>query len=119
MDDVRVAEAGVEDGRAFDPLERTIDRLDGIFARGVGTGLEVGLVDLNEIGAGGLEVAQLFVDGFRVGEGEASPVAVVVVLCLLRHRERARNGDLDAPIGDRPQELTSRTSTGAYGGSVP
>ena len=36
-----------------------------------------------------------------IGEREAPVVGVVVVLCLLGHRERAGDRDLDPPVGDR------------------
>ena len=95
VDDVRVAEAGMEDGVALDPLKRTVDRLERVLARRLGARLEVRLVDLDDVGAGRLQVAELLVHGLRVREREAAPVAVVVVLRLLGHRERARHGDLD------------------------
>ena len=54
---------------------------------------------------GRLQVAQLLVHGVRVREREAPAVGVVVVLRLLRHRERPGNGDLDPAVRDRAQEL--------------
>ena len=72
------------------PVERAVDRLDRVLARRLGPRLEVRLVDLDDVGAGRLEVAELLVDGLRVREREAAVVGVVVVLRLLRHRERAR-----------------------------
>ena len=67
--------------------------------------LQVRLVDLDDVGSRCLEIVKLLVDCSRVCEGEAPLVVVVVVLRLLRHRERTGHGDLDPPIGDRPQEL--------------
>ena len=67
--------------------------------------LEVRLVDLDDVGPCGLQVAQLVVDRLRVPEREAPPVRVVVVLRLLRHREGAGHGDLDPPLGERTEEL--------------
>ena len=95
VNDVGVAEARVEDGRALDSLERAVDRLDRVLARGLRPCLEVRLVDLDDVGAGCLEIVQLLVDCRRVRQREAPLVVVVVVLRLLRHRERARHGDLD------------------------
>ena len=105
VDDVRVAEAGVEDRLALDPLERAVDRLDRVLARGLWPRLEVRLVDLHDVGTGCLEIPELRVDGLRVREREAPLVRVVVVLSLLGHREGSRNGDLDTPVRDRAQEL--------------
>src|SRR5437773_12171255 len=68
MNDVGVAEAGVKDGRALDALERTVDRLDCVFTRGLRARLEVRLVDLDDVGSGCLEIVQLLVDGRRVGQ---------------------------------------------------
>ena len=51
LDDVRIAEAGVEHGVAVDALERAIDRLDGVLARLLRARLEVRLVDLDDVGA--------------------------------------------------------------------
>ena len=90
MDDVRVAEARVEDGLALDAVERAVDRLDRVLARRLRTSLQVRLVDLHDVRSGGLEVPELLVDGLRVREREVAVVRVVVVLCLLGHRERAR-----------------------------
>ena len=42
VDDVRVAEAGVQDGLALDSLERTVDRLDRVFTRGLGRACRYG-----------------------------------------------------------------------------
>ena len=75
LDDVRVAEAGVEDRVALDALERAVDRLEGVLLRRLRARLEVRLVDLDDVGAGRLEVAQLLVDGLGVREREAPPVA--------------------------------------------
>src|SRR5919201_4322806 len=105
LDDGRVAEAGVEDGLALDAGERAVDRLDSVLPRPLRARLEVRLVDLHNVRAGRLEIAEFLVDGFGVREREAPPVAVVVVLRLLRHRERAGNRDLDPAIGDRAEEL--------------
>ena len=45
------------------------------------------------------------VDRRGVVEGELLLAVVVVVLRLLRHRERTRHGDLDGAVGVGPEEL--------------
>ncbi len=100
VDDVRVAEARVEHRLAVDPLQRPVDRLERVLPGGLRPRLQVGLVDLDDVGAGRLQVVQLFVDGLGVGEREAALVWIVVVLGLLRHRERPRHGDLDPAAGE-------------------
>ena len=87
------------------PVERPVDRLDRVFARRLGAGLEIGLVDLDDVRARRLEIAQLLVDRLRVRERQAAAVGVVVVLGLLRHRERPGHGDLDPQVRERAQEL--------------
>src|SRR5512134_1575148 len=105
VDDVRVPEARVEHGLALDAGERPVDRLERVLPRRLGTGLEVRLVDLDDVRARRLEVVELLVDRFGIREREALAVGVVVVLGLLRHRERPGNGDLDPAIRDRAEEL--------------
>ena len=51
VDDVRVPEAGVQHGVAVDPVERAIDRLEGVLASRLRSGLEIRLVDLDDVGA--------------------------------------------------------------------
>src|SRR4029453_10352998 len=105
VDDVRVAETGVEDRLTVDALQRTVDRLDGVLARRFRPGLEVRFVDLDDVRAGCLQVSQLLVDGLGVAQRQAAWVAVVIVPRLLRHRERPRNRDLDPAVCDRPEKL--------------
>ena len=112
VDDVRIPEAGVQDGRAVNSLERTVDRLDGVFARRLRACLKVRLVDLDDVGSRCLEIVQLLVDCGRVCEGEAPLVVVVVVLGLLV----IVNGPgtvilIRRSVIDR-RNSTSRTSTG-------
>jgi len=80
VNDVCVAEARVDDRVALDPVQRAVDRLDGVHARRLGTRLEVRLVDLDDVGSRRLEVAQFLVDGFCVGNRDTALVGVVVVL---------------------------------------
>ena len=77
MHDVRVTEAGMKGGDALDARQRAVDRLDRIFARRLGAGLKVRLVDLYEIGPGGEEIAYLLVDGGGQVERQRPGVAVV------------------------------------------
>ena len=74
-----------------DAFERPVDRRDRVLAGGLGSGLEIRLVDLDHVGAGRLQVARLVVDRGGVGERQLRRVAVEVVLRLLRHRERPGN----------------------------
>src|SRR6478672_10106103 len=55
--------------------------------------------------AGGEQVRDLVAHRVGVGHGERGRVAVVIVLRLLRHRERAGHSHLDHSVGVRAQEL--------------
>ncbi len=70
VDDVRVPEARVQDGVTLDTFERTVDRLDRVLAGRLGARLQVGLVDLDDVRARRLEVAELFVHRLGVAERE-------------------------------------------------
>ena len=74
-------------------------------------GLQVGLVELDDVGPGREQVLDLLVDRLGVAEGRLLGARVVVVLGLLGHGERARHGDLDGPAGVRAQELQVSVST--------
>ena len=58
FDDVRVAEAGVEDRLALDAVQRAVDRLNRVLPRRLGARLQIRLVDLDNVGSGCLEVPQ-------------------------------------------------------------
>ena len=105
MDDRRVAEADVHDGRPGDPVDRPGQRRQPIGPGLVRARLHVRLVDLHDVGARCEQVDDLLVDRRGVVEGELLLAGVVVVLSLLRHRERTWHGDLDGAVGVRPQEL--------------
>ena len=105
VNDVRVAEARVQHGDAVDSVEGAFDRGQCILPRLVGARLEVGLVDLHDVGAGGAQLAQLLVHGAGEVHRHRGEIGVVVVLRLLRHRERTRYRDLDRPVGVGAQEL--------------
>ena len=70
VDDVGVAEARMQHRLAFDSLKRAADGLDGVTPGRLGTSLQIGLVDLDDVGSGRLQVSELLVDGLRVREGE-------------------------------------------------
>ena len=91
--------------RAGDAVERGVERGEAVVAGGLGPGLHVGLVDLDDVGAGGVQVLDLGVDRGGVRHRRRLEVGVVVVLRLLRHRERAGHGHLDRVVGVRLQEL--------------
>ena len=89
-----------------------MDRLERVLVCAIRTSLQVRLVDLDDVRARRLEIPQLLVDGFRIREREASLVGVVVVLRLLRHRERAGTVILIRRVVSERRSSTSRTSTG-------
>ncbi len=105
VDDRGVPEADVDGGGAGDAVERGVERGEAVLAGRLGPGLHVGLVDLDEVGAGGVQVLDLGVDRGGVRHRRRREVGVVVVLRLLRHRERSGHGHLDRVVGVRLQEL--------------
>jgi hypothetical protein len=105
VDDRGVAEAQVDSGRAGDAVQGGVQRRQAVAAGGVGPGLQVRLVDLDDVGAGREQVADLGVHRRGVAVRGRLGVRVVVVLGLLGHRERARHGDLDGAVGVRAEEL--------------
>ena len=105
MDDGRVPEADMHGGRAGNALQRPVQHRDAVRTCLLRPGLQVGLVQLDDVGSGFEQVPDLVVDRLRVAEGGRLPARVVVVLRLLGHRERARHGDLDRAVGVRPEEL--------------
>ncbi len=88
-------------GRA---LQRPVERLDPVPPGHLGPGLQPRLVQLDDVGPGGEQVGDLGPDDVGVGQRQLAVVAVVVVLRLLGHRERTRDGDLHGPVGVRAQE---------------
>src|SRR3954453_6636370 len=105
VDDRRVPEADVHGGGAGVAVERGGERLAAVLARLLGARLHVGLVDLDDVGAGREQVADLGVDRGGVVERELGLALVVVVLRLLGHRERPRHGHLGPAVGVRLEEL--------------
>ncbi len=120
VDDRGIAEADVQRGRAGDAVERALDRGDAEFARLVGPGLHVGLVDLHDVGAGGEEILDLLVDRGGVVERHRGLALVEIVLRLLRHGEGARHGDLDRLVGAGFEEFqVAHPRPARGGGSCP
>jgi hypothetical protein len=68
-----VAEADVDGGRAGVAVERGGERLAAVLARLLGPRLHVRLVDLDDVGAGREQVADLGVDRGGVVERELGP----------------------------------------------
>jgi hypothetical protein len=100
-----VAEADVHVHRAGSTGQRRVQHLHAVPPGHLGPGLQPRLVELDDVGAGGEQVGDLCPDDLGVGQRERPVVAVVVVLRLLGHGERARDGDLHGAVGRRPQEL--------------
>ena len=86
-------------------FERAVERAQAVGAGVVRPRLHVRLVDLDDVGAGGEEVADLAVHGLRViHRRELAAAAVVLDLRLLGHRERTGHGHLDGAVGVPAQE---------------
>ena len=95
VDDRGIAEADVHRRRALDAFERAIERLEAELPRLLGPRLHVRLVDLDDVRAGGEQIADLGIERDRVIHGrQLAAAAVVVDLRLLRHRERPGHGHL-------------------------
>ena len=63
VDQRRVPEADVDSDRPVDAGDRLVERLDAELPRGLRPRLHVGLVDLDDVGAGGEQVDDLVADG--------------------------------------------------------
>ncbi len=100
----RIAEAEVERGGAAHAVDRAVDRRHGEAPRFLGARLQERLVELHHVGAGGEQVPDLLVQRRGAGKRQRDLIAVVLVVELLRHGERAGNGDLDRPVGIGAQE---------------
>jgi tetratricopeptide (TPR) repeat protein len=99
-----VPEAQVDRGGPGRLRQRPVDRPDAVAPRPVRVGLQVRLVELDDVRPGREQVPDLLADRLGVGHGERLGAAVEVVLRLQRHRERPGHGDLDGPVGVRAQE---------------
>jgi len=98
-------EADVDGHRPGEVVGGALQRVEAVLSRGLGAGLHVRLVHLDDVGAGLEEVEDLLAHGIRVGHPDRVGRPVVVVLRLLRHRERTRDGHLRLPARVRAQEL--------------
>jgi hypothetical protein len=95
VDDGGIAKADVDGGRAGDSVQGPIQRVQAELAGLFRARLHVRFVDLHDIGAGREQIADLLVHGGRVVDGSFLFGRIVVVLCLLTHRERAGDRHLD------------------------
>jgi len=80
-------------------VERAVERLDAVTAGLVGMLLHPRLVDLHHIRAGGKELLDLGIDSFGIGHRHRFLIAVIIVLRLAAHRERAWHRGLDLTLG--------------------
>ena len=87
------------------PSSARLRACESVCAGRVRAGLHVRLVQLDDVRPSVEQVPDLLVAGVCVGESERGRVVVVVVLRLLRHRERSGHGHFDLPPGMRAQEL--------------
>ena len=100
-----VAETDVHDRRTANAVERPVDRGDPVARRLVRGGAHPRFVDLHDIDAGGLQLAQFLVHRGGEVHRQLRLVGVELVLCLLRQRERAGDRDLRRARRVRQQEL--------------
>jgi hypothetical protein len=80
------------------------DGLDRVLPSGFGASLYVWFVDLDDVDPSREQILHLGIDGIRVGKCQRLVIGVEIVLRLLRHRERAGEGDLDWAVGVLFQE---------------
>ena len=105
LDHGRVSHAEVQRRRPLHPLQRAVDRRNGVGARGFVPRLHPRFVDLHDVGAGGEQVLHFFVDRLGTGHRQRFPVRIIRVLSLLGHRKWPRQGGLDLAVGVGAQEL--------------
>ena len=102
---LRIAEAQMHRGGAGDAVERAVERRKPIGLGLFRPRLHPRLVELHDVGAGREQVLDLGIHGGGIVERQRRLVAVVVVLALLRHGERARHRHLDHAVGIGAQEF--------------
>ena len=78
-----------------DAVQRAVDGLDGEHLCFLSPGLQVRLVELDDVRARREQVAHLFIDSVSERERQRFFVVVVIVLRLLRHREGTGQRRLD------------------------
>ncbi len=62
MHELGVAEAQMNHGRRLHARERAIERLDRVASGDLGCGLDPWLIELNDVGAGLLEIVSLLIE---------------------------------------------------------
>ena len=87
------------------PSRVAVDRRQRQAPRLLGARLQPRLVELDHIGAGRLQIADLGVDRRGVIHDQLFLVLVELVLGLTRHRERTGQGDLDFAVGVGAQKF--------------
>jgi hypothetical protein len=100
-----IAEAHMQRLGSRHAREGALDRLERVALCDVGGGLDPGLVKLDDVGAGALEIMRLLVHCRGKIHHELFLVVVELVLRLTRHGERPGQRDLDRAVGISPQEL--------------
>ena len=80
------------------PSQRAVDPGDREFLRLRDERLHERLVELDDVGAGLLQVVQLLVHRLGIGHQQRARIAIVLVLGEPHHGERARHRDLDRPV---------------------
>ena len=100
-----VAEAQMHHGRHGDALQRAVDGLHRVAFCQFRIVAHPGLVELDHVGAGLLQVQRLGIDGFGERHRQFFVVLVEFVLGLLAHRERAGQRDLGGAIGVAAKEF--------------
>src|SRR5215831_1926126 len=98
MDDSSIAEAKMNGSRTVDSIQGPIQSSQTVASRLLRTGLHIGLVDLNDVGARGKEIFDFLIHRGRVVHRKLFFILVEVVLSLLRHRVRAGDGNFDRSI---------------------
>ena len=87
------------------PCKRAVDGLDRIAPSEVRIVAHPGLVELDHVGAGLLQIERFGVDGGGERHRQFLVVLVVLVLGLLAHRERSGQGDLGRAVGILAQKF--------------
>jgi hypothetical protein len=108
VDERGVAEAQVYGCGAAHSSQCPVQGLHSVLSSRLRSRLQVWLIQLNDVRTRGEEISHLRVDGVGESIGKLLRIAVIVVLGLLGHGERARHCDLDGAIGVSAQEAHVR-----------